>query len=166
MKKLGLIIAALLVAGTASATEVKLGFVDVRKAIEDTKAGKKVKSDLDADFKKREKDLQKRADDVKKMQADYEKKSLVLSDEAKAKKQNELQEEMMKYNQEVQKNTADLRKKEQDLMEPIFKKMQDVINDIAKKENYTLIIQNRENILYAAQEIDLTDRVVKEFEKK
>jgi outer membrane protein len=166
MKKLGLIIAALFVAGAASAADVKIGFVDVRKAIEDTKAGKKVKSDLDADFKKREKDLQKRADDVKKMQADYEKKSLVLSDEAKAKKQSELQEEMMKYNQEVQKNTADLRKKEQELMEPIFKKMQDVINNIAKKESYTLIMQNRENILYAAQEIDLTDRVVKEFEKK
>jgi outer membrane protein len=165
-KSLSLIIATLFVAGAANAAELKIGFVDVRKAIETTKAGQKVKKDLEADFKKREKELQKRADDVKKMNTDYEKKSLVLSDEAKLKKQGELQEEMMKYNQEVQKNTADLRKKEQELMEPIFKKMQDVINDLAKKESYALIIQNRENILYASQEVDLTDKVVKEFEKK
>jgi outer membrane protein len=165
-KALGLLIAILFTAGATSAADLKIGFVDVRKAIETTKAGQKVKKDLEADFKKREKELQKRAEDVKKMNQDYEKKSLVLSDEAKLKKQGELQEEMMKYNQEVQKNTADLRKKEQELMEPIFKKMQEVINEMAKKDSYTLIIQNRENILYAAQEIDLTDRVVKEFEKK
>lgn len=165
-KALSLVIATLMVSGVAAAAELKIGFVDVRKAIETTKAGQKVKKDLETDFKKREKDLQKRAEDIKKMNQDYEKKSLVLSDEAKLKKQQELQEEMMKYNQEVQKNTADLRKKEQDLMEPIFKKMQNVINDMAKKESYTLIIQNRENILYATQEIDLTDKVVKEFEKK
>lgn len=165
-KTVSLLIAALFVTGAATAAELKIGFVDVRKAIESTKAGQKVKKDLEADFKKREKDLQKRANDVKKMNEDYEKKSLVLSDEAKLKKQQELQEEMMKYNQEVQKNTADLRKKEQDLMEPIFKKMQDVINNMAKKEGYSLILQNRENVLYATQDVDLTDKVVKEFEKK
>ncbi len=166
MRKILAVIALTGLFTTAQAAEVKIGYVDVRKAIEGTKAGQKVKKDLEVDFKKREKDLQKRAEDVKKMNQDFEKKSLVLSDDAKMKKQQEIQEEMLKYNQEVQKNTTDLRKKEQELMEPIFKKMQEVINGIAKGEKYTLILQNRDNILFADKEIDLTERVVKEFEKK
>lgn len=166
MKKMMLAVCALSLFSTAAlSAEQKIGFVDIRKAIEATKAGKKVKADLEADYKKREKDLQKQAEDIKKMNQDYEKKNLVLSDDAKLKKQQEINEEMMKYNQAVQKNTGDLRKKEQELMEPIFKKMQTVINGIAKDENYTLILQNRENILFAAKDIDLTDKVVEKFEK-
>ncbi len=166
MKKMILAVCTLGLFSTAAlSAEQKIGFVDVRKAIEATKAGKKVKGDLEVDYKKREKDLQKQAEDIKKMNQDYEKKNLVLSDDAKLKKQQEINEEMMKYNQAVQKNTGDLRKKEQELMEPIFKKMQTVINGIAKDENYTLILQNRENILFAAKDIDLTDKVVEKFEK-
>jgi len=148
-----------------AATDLKIGFVDVRKAVESTKEGKKVKTELEAEFKKREKELQKRADDIKKMTSDYEKKSAVLAEDTRLKKQQEIQEEMLKYNQEVGKNTQDIRKKEQDLMEPIFKKMQKVINDVAKKEGYSLVLQSRDNVLYAVQEIDLTDKVVSAFEK-
>jgi outer membrane protein len=149
-----------------ASTETKIVFVDVRKAVESTKAGQKVKTELEAEFKKREKELQKRADDIKKMTQDFEKKSAVLSDEARIKKQQELQDEMIKYNQEVTKNTQDIRKKEQDLMEPIFKKMQDVINKIAKDENISMVLQSRDNVIYAVKEMDLTEKVIKEFEKK
>ncbi len=146
--------------------DVKIGFVDVRKAVESTSTGKKIKKELESEFKKREKTLQKRADDIKKMTGDFEKKSAVLSEEARMKKQQEIQEEMLKYNQEVQKNTADIRKKEQELMEPVFKKMQKAIDDVAKREGYTMVLQSRDNVLYATKEINLTDSVVKEFEKK
>lgn len=151
---------------SAALAEVKIAYVDVRKAVEATKAGQKVKTELEGEFKKREKDLQKRADDIKKMTQDFEKKSAVLSDEARAKKQQEIQEEMLKYNQEVSKNTQDIRKKEQELMEPVFKRMQDVINKIAQAEGLSMVLQSRDNVIYAVKEMDLTDRVVKEFEKK
>ena len=167
MRTSNILVAALISAFSLSAlAEVKVGFVDVRKAVESTKAGKKVKTELESEFKKRENALKKRADDIKKMTDDFEKKNAVLSDDARAKKQQEIQEEMLKYNQEVAKNTSDIRKKEQDLMEPIFKKMQTVINEIAQKEKYTLVLQSRDNILYAQKEIDLTDAVVTAFEKK
>lgn len=148
-----------------AASDLKIGFVDVRKAVESTKAGQKVKTELEKEFKKREKELQSRADDIKKMTTDFEKKSSVLSEDARMKKQQVIQEEMLKYNQEVSKNTADIRKQEQSLMEPVFKKMQKVINDLAKKEGYSLVLQSRDNVLYAVDDIDLTDKVVKAFEK-
>lgn len=168
MKKTINLIAVLLVGvfSLSALAEQKIGFVDVRKAVEATKAGKKVKTELESEFKKREAALKKRAEDIKKMTEDFEKKSAVLSDDARGKKQQEIQEEMMKYNQEVAKNTSDIRKKEQDLMEPIFKKMQDVINEIAKKQDYSLVLQSRDNVLYAKKEVDLTDEVIKAFEKK
>lgn len=167
MKKLNLVAVLMAALFSFSAlAEQKIGFVDVRKAVESTKAGKKVKTELEAEFKKREKNLKKRAEDIKKMTEDFEKKSAVLSEDARGKKQQEIQEEMLKYNQEVAKNTSDIRKKEQDLMEPIFKKMQNVINDIAKKQDYSLVLQSRDNVLYAKKEVDLTDAVIKAFENK
>jgi len=145
---------------------LKIGFVDVRKAVESTSAGKKVKSKLEAEFKKREKTLKKQAEGIQKMTEDFEKKRAVLSNKARAEKQQSIQEEMLKYNQDVTRNTSDIRKKEQELMKPVFEKMEKVINNIAKKEKYTLILQSRDNVLFAKKEIDLTDKVVKAFEKK
>lgn len=146
--------------------EIKIGFVDVRRAVESTKAGQKVKKDLEEDFKKREAALNKKAQDIEKKREEFETKRLVWSDDKQKEKQEELQRLMMTFNEEAEKNNLELRRQEQSMMEPIFKKMQEVINDIAEKDKYTLIMQNRENILWAKEEINLTDRVVKEFEKK
>ena len=42
----------------------------------------------------------------------------------------------------------------------------DVINKIAKKDKISMVLQSRDNVLFATKELDLTDRVVKEFEKR
>ena len=162
---IGTILTLGLVLPAFASAEIKIGFVDIRKAVEATSDGKEIKETLEKEFKKREKALKKQADNVKKMTEDYEKKSSVLSEDARLRKQQEIQEEMLKYNQDVQKNTQGIREKEQKLMKPVFEKMQKVINKIAEKEDYSLIIQNRDNVLFAKKEIDLTEKVVKAFEK-
>ena len=57
----------------------------------------KIKKELEAEYNKRKGDLEKRAKDISQMQTDFEKKSLVLSDEARLKKQQEIDEEKTKY---------------------------------------------------------------------
>ena len=52
MKKLVILIASLGFAMAAKA-EVKIGYVDMQKAIQSTSAGKKAKSELEAEFNKK-----------------------------------------------------------------------------------------------------------------
>lgn len=152
---------------TAATADVKIGIVDVPKAIQATKEGQKIKKDLEDDYNKRKAELEKKQKDIQQMMADFEKKSLVLSDEARAKKGQAIEEEKMKYMEARDKNLQDLAKKDRELSQPMIKRLNEVIGDIAKKEGFTAIFhKNDQNLVWASQEIDITDKVIKALEKK
>lgn len=144
----------------------KLGTVDMQKAIQTSTSGKKAKTELEAEFNKRKKELEKKEGDLKKMKEDIEKKQAVLSEEVLGKKQSEFRDEMMKYQESVQKNQMEIQKKERDLTQPILEKMRTVIAKVAKEKSYTMVIENSAMVLYAEPGHDLTDDVLKSFEKE
>lgn len=152
---------------TASASELKIGFVDMQKAIQEVSAGKKAKKELETEFNKKKKELEKKEADIKKMGEDFEKRSMAMNEEARMKKQAELQMEMRKYQELAGKSQMEIQKRERDLTQPIVTKLRSIIEEIAKKENYTVILEKSENaVMFAKKEIDLTDRLIKEHDKK
>ena len=151
--------------GSVAKADVKIGFVDMQKAVQTTAEGKKAKAELEGEFEKKKKELQKREADLKKMGEDLEKKKSVLSEEALQKKQGEFQEEMMKYRETVNKSQVEIQKKDHDLTQPILDKMRKVIETVAKDKGYNMVLENSAMVLYATKDNDLTDDVIKAFEK-
>jgi len=165
MKKM-LIAMSLLLAASFAHAEAKVGYVDMQKAIQSTSAGKKAKGELEAEFNKKKKELEKKEADLKKMGEDLEKKKSVLSEEALTKKQAEFQEEMLKYRDVVGKSQVEIQKKERELTAPILDKMKKVIAKLAKDKGYSMVIENSQMVLYATPDADLTEDVIKAFEKE
>lgn len=151
-------------ADAAAPAGVKLAIVDIEKAIRATSAGKKMTKDLKDEFDKKKAQFTKREGDLKKMFEDLEKKKNLLTDEAREKKTAEIQQERFKFQQEVAESQQAIQKREHDMLEPIAKKMEKVIDKMAKSGGY-LAILDRRAILWGAESSDLTDAVVKEFEK-
>jgi outer membrane protein len=156
----------LVASASAAAQDSKIGYVDMQKAIQETSAGKKAKKELEKEFNAKKSELQKKESDIKKMDEDLKKKSVALSDEMKGKKMQELQQEMMKFQQEVGESQLKIQKKERELTQPILEKLQAAIEKVAKDGGYTLVLEkNEQSVLWAKKEIDLTDAIVKEFER-
>lgn len=167
MKKQMTVIASLILAvGLAHAAEVKIGYVDMQKAIQSTAAGKKAKAELEGEFNKKKKELEKKEADLKKMGEDLERKKSVLSEEVLNKKQAEFQEEMLKYRDVVGKSQIEIQKKERDLTAPILDKMRKTIEKVAKEKGYTMVLENSQMVLYATADADLTEAVIKAYEKE
>lgn len=168
MKNFLAVVVTLMFTGAAFA-EFKLAYVDVQKAIEKTSMGKKAKEEMKKEADKKNKELEKKKSDVDKMREDIEKKRSVLAEEAFAKRAAELQEEMQKFNQTAAKAQAELQKKESELLEPIVKKMKVVIERLAKEKGISMVIQSNQNaqiVLYASADSDLTEDLVKAFDKE
>lgn len=159
--------AALLVAApVAQAEEMKVGYIDIQKAIQATTAGKKAKGELEKEFNAKNAEFQKRQADFKKMGEDLEKKKLALSDEARAKKAQELQGEFMKLQKDMGESQLGMQKKEAEALKPIIEKLEKAIDTVAKSGGYTMILEKgQQSVVWAKKELDLTDTVVKEFEK-
>lgn len=168
MNKIIKLLAATVVASAASSAVAasKIGYVDVQKFIEGTGAGKKAKETLDGEYNKRKKDLDKKRADLEKMSQDLEKKKSVLSDEVFGKKQADLQEEVMKWQKSLQDNNMEMQKKQKELLDPIIDKMRTVVEKIAKEKDYAIVLERQgQNMIYAAKDADLTDDVIKAFDK-
>lgn len=154
-------------AGFAAHADVKIGFVDMQKAIQETDAGKKAKKDLEDDFNKKKKELEKREADIKKMGEDFEKRSMAMNEEARAKKQQEIQMEMRKYQEIAGKSQVEIQKRERELTQPIITKLRSLIEEIAKKEEFTAILEKSEqSVMWSKADLDITDRLIKDYNKK
>jgi len=168
MKTTVMMIAALMLGSlltNGAYAESKVGYVDMQKAVQATSSGKKAKSDLEAEFNKRKKELDKKKADIEKMGQDLEKKKAVLSEEVLNKKQMELQEEMMKFQKVVGENQLEIQKKEKELTLPILEKMKKIIEKVAQEKQFSIVLERTEqNVLFAQKESDLTDDVIKAFE--
>lgn len=166
-RNIAIVLAGLMMGSVAFANETKIGFVDMQKAIQEVAAGKKAKKELEDEFNKKKKELEKREADIKKMGEDFEKRSMAMNEDARMKKQNEIQGEMRKYQEIAGKSQMEIQKKERELTQPIVTKLRSIIEEIAKKENFTVILERSENaVMYAKKDIDLTERIIKEHDKK
>ena len=151
----------------AFADEAKIGTVDMQKALQSVEAGKKAKSQLEKEFNTKKKDLQTEEGSIKKMTEEFKKQSLVLSDEARAKKQQEIQERIMKFQELTQRSQSEIQQKEQDLTGPIIQSLRTMIGDIAKKKGYTFVLEKNENsVLYSPEKDDLTADLISAYNSK
>ena len=167
--KMFLTMLSVMVATSIASADFKLAYVDVQKAIEKSSAGKKAKEEIKKEADKKSKELEKKKADIDKMREDLEKKRSVLAEEAFGKKAAELQEEMQKFNQLAAKAQGELQKKEGELLQPIVDKMKKVIEKIAKEKSLNMVIQSNQNaqiVLYASADSEITDEVVKAFDKE
>lgn len=147
-------------------SEPKIGYVDMQKAIQETTTGKTAKKELEKEFNSKKVELQKKEADLKKMDEDLRKKSSALSEEVRSKKMQELQGEAMKFQREVGESQLNIQKKERELTQPILEKLQAALEKVAKEGGYTMVFEKGEqSVLYAKKDLDLTDALVKEYEK-
>jgi outer membrane protein len=149
---------------TASGSVV-IGVVSMDRAIQGTKEGQAARKTLDGEFQKRKAQLDKRKADIEKTGQDLEKRRSLLSEEVLARRQAELQEEMMKFQKSVAENQLEIQKKEEELVKPILDKMRKAIEQVAKDKGLLVVIENKGQVLFAQSEVDITDEVIKAYEK-
>ncbi len=150
----------------AAAEEIKIGTVDMQKALHTVDLGKKAKAQLDKEVEAKKKEIQTEESAIKKAGEEFRKKSLVLSEDARAKKQGELQERVMKLQELAGRSQMELQQKERELTEPLIGKLRGVISEIAKQKGYGLVLEKNENsVLFSLEKDDLTDEVIGQFNK-
>ncbi|MEW5733340.1 MAG: OmpH family outer membrane protein [Thermodesulfobacteriota bacterium] len=156
---------ALFFSGAAMAQETgKIGILDVQRVLNASAAGKEATASLTAKGTAAQKDLLKRNDEIEELKKTLERKMLVMNPESRDEKQKELRNKILDLKDLEKKYQDDLRSMEQDLREGIMNQIMALVASIGKKEGYVLIIDKNEGgVVYAPDAIDLTDRVIQEF---
>jgi len=166
MKSLIAVMASLLIASSAFAA-VSVGKVDVQKVLITVAQGQAVRDQLKKSFDDKQKVLKDEEDKIRKLQDDYQKKASVLNDKEKGKKEREIQEKIVAIQQKTATFQKDIQDMEQKLKTPILEKVKAIVDDVAKNADVDMVYEAATApILYAKQEKDLTDEVIKAYNKK
>lgn len=152
-----------LMARPARAEDVKIGIVDLRRALAETDDGKKARSTLKKDFDKKQKELDEQQEEVKKALEDLNKKRTLLPAETVRQKEGELQERIGKVQQTYMRHQQDLASKEEEATAPIVERLQRIIGKIAAAENFTVVLDKSAGVVFAKPHLDLTNEVIRRF---
>ena len=143
---------------------VKLGYVDLVRALNESESGKKAKADLEFMIKTKQSAIDEKGKAIEKAKSDLEKQTSVLSQDARKTKEEELERMLRDYQRLVSDSQGEVKKKETELTGEIVKELRTIVQKIGQDEGYTLILEGAEGqILYSKKEIDLTDAVIKRF---
>lgn len=151
-------------ASAVSAQTVKVGIVDLFKAINESESGKKAKADLESAIKTKQASLDEKGKKIETLKADMDKQSALISPEAKKSKEEELERLMRDYQRVVADSQAEIKKKENEITSGILKELREVIAKTAQEEGYSLVLESAEGlVLYFDKSADITDKIIKKY---
>jgi outer membrane protein len=161
-----LLAATLALAGVAvaEAAELKIGYVNAVKVIEEAPQGESALKKLEAEFSPRDKKIVEMQNRIKQLEQDLEKNALVLKEPDRRAKEHEvlsLKRDVRRLSQEFRED-YNLRRNEE--LAALQKVVYKAIVEIAKQERFDLILH--EGVIYAGTKVDVTEKVLKKLGKK
>ncbi|GMR18495.1 MAG: OmpH family outer membrane protein [Gammaproteobacteria bacterium] len=147
----------------AVAGELKIGYVNAVKVIEEAPQGNAALKKLEAEFSPRDRKLVEMQNKIKKLEEDLKKNALVLKDTERRTKEHQivvLKRDLRRATQEFREDYNLRRNEELAALQRIVSK---AINEIAKKEKFDLILGDA---IYASGRADITQKVLKKLGKK
>jgi Skp family chaperone for outer membrane proteins len=166
-------------AGQASAAALKVGIVDLDRALKESTSGKQALATLkqfrdkvvkEINDKKRQKDAKETT--LRDLQTELTSQSMVLSDSAKRDKEEtyrrqarDLRKFIDDSNRFIEESERELREREAELTSRLLRDLLNIVRAVGQEESFTIIFERNDRILlFAADAIDLTDKIIKRFD--
>jgi outer membrane protein len=151
----------------AEAQTLKLGYVDLQRALNEVDEGKTAKAGLKREFDQKQKMLDEKQEELKRLKADFDKQSAVMAEEAKRDKQNELDRKFMEVQGLFVQLQKELSERERETTRGIFDKMAAIIREIAEAEAFTMVFEKSDaGLVYAPASLDLTNELIRKYNAK
>ncbi len=152
-------------AGAPAQESIKLGFVDMQKALNESKAGKKALAELQKLMEERKSGLQKQKEALEKKKDELDKQGLLLNEETRKSRETEVRTLERDYSRSLSDLKEEFGRRESEFTDGIRKELMRTIEKIGKEGGYTLLLEKQYSaILYAPSTIDLTETLIKRYD--
>lgn len=142
----------------AQAQELKIGYVNSDKVLRDAVPAKAAQARLEAEFSKRDRDLNEQATRLKAAADKLEKESPTLAESERTRRQRELIEQDRDLQRKRREFQEDLNTRKNEELAQVVERANRVIKQIFEAEKYDLILQEA---VFAGPRADITDKVIK-----
>jgi outer membrane protein len=156
---LGTALAAALVASAPlAAQDLKLGVVNSDRILRDSLPARAAMQKLEAEFSRRDKELQEVGARLKASVERFEKDGPVMTETDRIRRQRELAEMDREFQRKQREFREDFNQRRNEELQGLLERTNRIIRQIAEQEKYDLIVQEA---VYFNPRIDITEKVLR-----
>ena len=146
------------------AEELKIAYVDLQKALNDSTAGQRARERFKKQVEHLQVDLKKQKDELEALKGQLEKKAVVMRAEELREMEKEYQHKMRDFERAYKDSQGELQLKDNELTAELIKEVAVVIEAYGRKGGYTIILErSSSSVLYGSPQVDITEDIVKAY---
>lgn len=154
----------------AAAAEFKMGVIDPQAVLEKSKAGKKALDGLKEYVSTRQKLLSRDEEELRTTEKTLKEAGAKLSEGEKKEKEAQFRSKIQDYQKRAQEFNQELQGKQKELVDDYMKRIASATQTVAEKGGFSIVVdkgseQTIRIVIYSKDAIDLTDQVIKEFDR-
>jgi outer membrane protein len=154
-------------AGSVSfAANNKVGYINLQRLVNESKMGKSAREDILKLRKEKERAVAAKLKKINRLRNDLGTNAASMSATKKQDKVEALKKLYKEYQRMVADAKEDISREDRQLVALILKKADDVLKKVAKKKRFSIILKDPKAIGYLDPDVDITDLVLKELNKK
>ena len=161
---LALLVLPLFAAAGATAQQLKIGYVDLQRALNESEAGKAAKERFKVQVDRLQVDLKKKKDQLDSLKEQLEKKTSVMKEDEARNMQKDYEKKLRDFERSYKDSQGELQQKDNELTVELLKELQGVIEQFGKEGGYSIILeQSSSSVLYGSPELDLTEQIITRY---
>ncbi|HLW70924.1 MAG TPA: OmpH family outer membrane protein [Candidatus Binataceae bacterium] len=145
------------------ASDYKLAFVDIQRALNDCHNGKAVKTDFRGRIERLQQRLQGEQDEVERLKKEYEEKGPLMQPDQRQNLEDDYSKKLHAFQDDYKNSADELKQKDQEMTGEIVRDLALVVQRIGAKSNYTMVME-KGSLLWAIPSIDITDEVIRDYD--
>lgn len=168
-KRLGILSIAVLllwvlVVADLAAADLKIGFVNAARVLEEAPQAEKARKQLQKEFAPRDKQLVGLQKTIKKLEGKLKRNGAIMSENEQRKLDREIVTNKRELKRSREEFREDLNIRRNEAFEKLSRRIREVINFIAEKEKYDLIVGD--SVIFASKRIDISNKVVQQLKQE
>lgn len=150
--------------GTATAADVKIGFVNVEQILKDAPQTAESGKKLEKEFSGRQQELEKMAKQIRDHEASLDKDSLTMSETDRRNRERDLSNLKIEFQRKQRELREDVNLRKNEELASLQDRINKAVTSVAEAEGYDMVIYS--GVAYASKRADITDKVLKSLGKK
>ncbi|MBK0393615.1 OmpH family outer membrane protein [Ramlibacter algicola] len=142
----------------ALAEDLRIGFVNTDRVFREAQTAKAAQSKLEAEFSRREKEINDLGNTLKAASDKYEREAPTLSESQRQQRQKQLVDQDREFQRKRREFTEDLNARKNEELQQVLDRANRIVRQVAEQEKFDLIVQEA---VYINPKYDITDKVIK-----
>lgn len=155
-------------ASTASAQALKIGFVDDERIKQEYKAWQRAQEQWEIERTAWDEEATTRQTELQEIIDEYDKQKLILSEEKRREREATIRtksEALDVYTKQIYAPGGTAERKQEELILPLLERVTEAIRLLAEEESYDVVFTMQSGLGYIRESYDVTDKVLEYLDK-